>query len=93
MTESDTTALEFPTTTLEIAPTTQGIAIFDGTEFPVFLSDDLAPRDAREYLSDTLVRSLAIHRLRYWADVLEAELNSDDGCVMTTHTCHDCAAS
>lgn len=66
------------TTTIDMPHTTQGIVIFDGTEYPVVLTDEVAPIDAREYLSDTLTRRVVVERLRYWADVLSQDAPADD---------------
>lgn len=60
-----------PTMEVEMAPTEQGIVVFDGTGAPLHLTDSMKPADVAELLDTVVVRRVLIARLRAWADVLD----------------------
>lgn len=56
---------------VEMAPTEQGIVVFDGTGSPLHLVDSMQPAEVADLMPEPVSRRVLVARLRAWADVID----------------------
>lgn len=63
---------ERPTIEVEMAPTEQGIVVFDGSGAPMCLIDTMTPDEVADLFPEPVARRVLGARLRAWADVIDS---------------------